>query len=279
MSPLRVLLPALAIITSLPAQTPVKPAGRDTPSPIPAREGVFVEELTWVEVRDALKAGKTTVIIPTGGVEQNGPYLVTGKHNYAIRTISEVIAKKLGNALVAPVVPFVPEGKIEPPSGHMLYPGTISVRKKTFERLLTDICESFRTHGFTEIVMIGDSGGNQKGMKAVAERLNTKWAGKPARVHYIEEYYSEDLDPWLEKQGIKQKPEGLHDDFIQTATLTAIDPTLVRAKERMTAGKFQINGINLAPIEKTAEWGRKIIARRTEITVAAIRRELEKPRK
>ena len=96
--------------------------------PIAARDSVFIEELTWLEVRDAIRAGKTTVIIATGGVEQNGPYLASGKHNYVLRATTEAIARKLGNALVAPIVPFVPEGDISPPTSHMKYHATISVR-------------------------------------------------------------------------------------------------------------------------------------------------------
>src|SRR5581483_8026095 len=128
------------------------------PRPIAAVDSVFTEELTWMEIRDALKAGKTTVIVATGGVEQNGPYLATGKHNYILRATTEAIARKLGNALVAPIVAFVPEGQITPPTEHMKYPGSISLTEETYERLLTDICASFRTHGFAQIILIGDSG-------------------------------------------------------------------------------------------------------------------------
>src|SRR5581483_747644 len=96
-----------------------------------------------------------------GGVEQNGPYLVTGKHNVILRATTEAIARKLGDALVAPIVPFVPEGDIDPPSLHMKYPGSISVTEATFESLLTEICASLRVHGFRRILLIGDSGGNQ----------------------------------------------------------------------------------------------------------------------
>src|SRR5437762_7257986 len=160
-----------------------------TPDPntrrhIEAIDTVFVEEMTWMEVRDALKAGKTTVIVPTGGVEQNGPYLATGKHNYVLRATTEAIARKLGNALVAPIIAFVPEGNIDPPTEHMKYPGSISLTEETYERLLLDICASFRTHDFAHIVLIGDSGGNQKGMKAVADRLNAQWSGGKTRIHF-----------------------------------------------------------------------------------------------
>ena len=92
----------------------------------------------------------------------------------------------------------------------MKYPGTISLTEETYERLLTDICASFKTHGFEHIVLIGDSGGNQKGMKAVADKLNAKWAGGKTRVHFIPEYYDyPGVTKWLEEQGIKQKDEGL----------------------------------------------------------------------
>src|SRR5437016_6296887 len=176
----------------------------NTPRPIEALDTVFIEEMTWMEVRDSLRAGKTTVIVPTGGVEQNGPYLATGKHNYILRATTEAIARKLGNALVAPVVAFVPEGDIDPPTEHMKYPGSISLTEETYERLLTEICACFRTHGFEHVVLIGDSGGNQKGMKAVAERLNAQWSGGKTKVHFIPEYYDYGgVKKWLEQQGIK----------------------------------------------------------------------------
>jgi len=247
----------------------------DAKRPIEALDSVFVEELTWLEVRDAFKAGKKTVIIPTGGVEQNGPYLATGKHNYVLRATTEAIARKLGNALVAPIVPFVPEGDIDPPTGWMKYPGTISLTEDTYQRLLTDICASFKTHGFEHIVMIGDSGGNQKGMKAVAGKLNEKWAGGKTRVHFIPEYYDyPGVTKWLKSQGIVQKNEGHHDDFAVTAIMMTVDPTTVRMKQRIAADKFRINGIELAPAEKTIAWGRKIVDVRADATVKAIRKAI-----
>jgi creatinine amidohydrolase/Fe(II)-dependent formamide hydrolase-like protein len=232
-----------------------------------------------MEVRDAMKAGKKTVIIPTGGVEQNGPYLATGKHNYVLRATSEAIARKLGNALVAPIVAFVPEGNIDPPTSHMKYPGTISLTEETFERLLIDICASFRTHGFENIILIGDSGGNQQGMKAVAAQLNTKWAGGKTKVTFIPEYYDYPaVDRWLQQEGIKQKSEGLHDDFAITAIMMTVDPTTVRMKQRIAADKFRINGIELAPAAKSIEWGKRIVEFRAEATVKAIQKALTPPK-
>ena len=247
------------------------------PNPIAAHPTLFIEEMTWMEVRDALKAGKDTVLIATGGVEQNGPYLATGKHNIVLRATTQAIARKLGNALIAPIVAFVPEGDIDPPTIHMKYPGTISLTEETFRSLLIDICASFRTHGFKNIVLIGDSGGNQDGMKKVAADLGAKWAGGKTRVDYIPEYYEDEtLDKWLEDQGIKETDEGFHDDFAMEAQMMVVDPTTIRMKERIAAGKFRINGINLEPVEKTMEWGRKIVNYRADLTVAAIKKALSK---
>src|SRR5262249_17289857 len=247
------------------------------PRPIAADTNcVWVEEMTWMEVRDALKAGKRTVIVPTGGVEQNGPYLATGKHNVVLRATAEAIARKLGNALVAPIVPFVPEGDIDPPTEHMKYPGTISLTEDTYERLLTEICACFRTHGFAHVILIGDSGGNQTGRKAVAEAPDAKWKGGKTRVHFIREYYNYPaVTKWLEQQGIKQVSEGIHDDFAITALMMTVDPTTVRMQQRLKAGKFRINGVELAPAEKTIAWGKKIADFRAEATVRAIRKAIE----
>ncbi len=248
----------------------------NTPQMLDTYNTLFIEEMTWLEVRDALKAGKTTAIIATGGVEQNGPYLATGKHNFVLRATTEAIAKKLGNALVAPIVPFVPEGDINPPTGHMLYPGTISVSQKTFQLLLTDIASSLKAHGFKHIILIGDSGGNQTGMKQTADSLSRSWDPKSTTIHFIPEYYTQLPDSkWLAQKGIVEKDEGLHDSFDITATIMTVDPNMVRMNERIKARKFSINGVDLAPAEKTIQLGRQIVEFRAEKTVEAINKALK----
>lgn len=155
--------------------------------PIEALNSIWIEELTWIEIRDAMAAGTKTVIIPTGGIEQNGPYVAMGKHNYVLQGACEGIARELGNALCAPIVKLVPEGGIDEPTGHMRYPGTISLREETFHAVLDDVASSLQAHGFENIVFIGDSGGNQDGMAVVADRLNERWGKSIA--HYIPEFY------------------------------------------------------------------------------------------
>ncbi len=262
----------LPVASATPWQSAVSP-DPNSPRPIDAVDTVFIEDMTWMEVRDAMKAGKDTVIVATGGIEQNGPYLVAGKHQVVLRATTEAIARKLGTALVAPIVGFVPEGNIDPPTEHMKYPSTVSVSEETYERLIAEMCACYRTHGFKHIVLIGDSGGNQTGLKNVAAELNAKWKDGKSRVHFIPEYYNyKEVKEWLESQGVKQTDEGIHDDFAITAMMMSVDPSSVRMKQRVAAKKFRINGIDLAPADKTIAWGRKIADFRADATVTAIRK-------
>ena len=265
-----VLLPCVAVATGgFQAASP----DPDTPRPIEVYDTVFLEEMTWLEVRDALRAGKTTAIIATGGVEQNGPYLALGKHNYILRATTDRIARQLGDALVAPIVPFVPEGDIDPPSGHMHYPGTISVGADTFEMLLMDIAESLRAHGFEHVVLIGDSGGNQEGMKAVAEKLTDEWGPAETTTHFIPEYYDNPRwNEWLRARGIEEVDEGLHDDVRHSAIMMFVDPMTVRTPQRIAAGKFSINGVDLAPVDETVALAEQLIDYQATVTVEAVRR-------
>jgi creatinine amidohydrolase/Fe(II)-dependent formamide hydrolase-like protein len=265
--------PLLALQAAFVLAQPSGPS-LDEPRPIAAFDSVFIEELTWMEVRDAIKAGKTTAIVATGGIEQNGPYLVTGKHNVVLRGVTESIARKLENALVAPIISLVPEGDFAPPTGHMRYPGTISLTEATFNAVLRDVATSLKVGGFQHIVFIGDSGGNQKGMKETAEELNRTWGGKPG-VHFIAEFYDyEGLQTWLDGKGYHQVDQGLHDDFGITSIMASVDPRTVRYQERVTKGLDSINGVSLTPIEKTREVGRAAIEWRTAVTVEAIRKAI-----
>jgi len=247
--------------------------------PIAAGSSPWIEELTWMEVRDRIAEGSTTVIVPTGGIEENGPYLATGKHNLILEGLCPMLAAELGNALCAPIVKFVPEGSIDPPSGAMRYPGSISVRDETYVNLLDDIASSMKQAGFTDIVLIGDSGGNQRGMQAVAERLNARWANEPARAHFVVEFYSpgwEETERFTEEVlGIAETAsDGYHDDIWVTAMMAASDPEQIRYAERLQAGLASINGVPLSPLRDTIELGRKMLAFRARYTADAIRRAL-----
>jgi creatinine amidohydrolase/Fe(II)-dependent formamide hydrolase-like protein len=249
---------------------------KDTPNPLPPNPSVFIEEMTWMDVRDALAAGKTTAIITTGGIEPNGPWLVTGKHNYVNRANCEAIARKLGNALCAPNIEFVPEGTIDPPASHMLSPGTISLREETFQALLTDVAHSLKMHGFKNIIFIGDSGGNQTGQRTVAEALNKKFNGE-AVVAHVQEYYTYNVvQQEMEKLGLVKegKSDGLHDDPIITLNMFAADPKSVRYDERLKAKKASINGFDISDRKKATEISRRIVDFRANYTAEAIKKAI-----
>src|SRR5665213_2186029 len=150
---------------------------------------VFLEEMTSSELQAEIRAGKTTIIIPIGGTEQNGPDMALGKHNIRVHILSGRIATALGNAIVAPVIAYVPEGNIDPPTAHMRFAGTITIPEGAFEKVLESAAESFRHCGFRDIVFLGDHGGYQTLDNRVAAHLNQVWGPSTARAHAIDEYY------------------------------------------------------------------------------------------
>ena len=218
---------------------------------------VFIEEMTWTEIRDALDGGTTTVILPTAGTEQNGPHMVTGKHRFIVEEAARRIAERLGNALVAPVVTYVPEGEVDPPSGHMRMAGTITLPNEFFMKLVEYAARSFRAHGFTDIVFIGDSGGNQRGMEAVAHQLNAEWGAEdPTRVHFVGDYYSHDgFVEWLQEQGESEEDIGRHAGIADTSILLHVAPQHIRTDKLAPGGGFEGSGVNGNPARASAEYG------------------------
>jgi creatinine amidohydrolase len=249
----------------------------DTPNPLPAFDSVWIEEMTWMDVRDAMAAGSKTVIIPTGGVEPNGPWIALGKHNYVLAATCDAIARKLGNALCAPVLKFAPEGNIEERTGHMASLGTISVELSTYEALVTDVARSMKSHGFETIVLISDNGGsNGAGMKAVAEKLNATWGAQT--VLYIPEYYKSwnGVEELLVKEGVHKGgvSDGLHDDPTVDLIMMVTDPSTVRWQERVKAGKATIDGVSIADQEASVRWGKKLVDYRATVAADAIKQAI-----
>ena len=238
--------------------------------PIPALNTIWLEEMTWIEIRDALAEGKRSAIVSTGGIEQNGPYVAMGKHNYVLQGMCERIARTLGDALCAPIIKLVPEGDVNPPTGHMRYSGTLSVRQETFEAMLEDVGRSLNQHGFEWIIYIGDSGGNQTGMENVANRLNAEWGTK--RALFIPEFYDNaGVQRHMEETfGIYEESEGWHDNYWLTAMQAAVDPETVRYEQRVQAGRESINGVSLVPLGRTISVGEELMKWRLEHTIAAI---------
>ena len=240
-----------------------------------APDTVLLEELTWTEVRDAVRAGKTTIIVPAGGTEQNGPHMALGKHNARVKVLSDRIARTLGDALVAPVIAYVPEGNVTPPTGHMRFPGTITAPEDAFEKVLEAAARGFKLHGFRHIVLLGDHGSTQAGQKAVAARLDREWAATPVRVHAIEEYYrasETEVAQLYRSRGYREAELGRHAGLTDTALMLATDPRMVRV-DRLGPGRAG-DGVDGDPTRATAELGRAGVDLIVQRTVAAIRKSI-----
>lgn len=278
----RALALALSIWIAVPAAALAQPAAGAPPpglSPSPAAGApptVVLEDLTWTEVRDAVRAGWTTVVVPTGGTEQNGPHMALGKHNAVVRHAAEQIARRLGTTLVAPVLAYVPEGGVDPPSGHMRFPGTITLPDPHFAAVLEHAARSLKASGFRDIALIGDSGGNQAGQRKVAETLSRRWAGSGVRVHHVSDYYTAGSAPagpfarWLRARGLTDAEIGQHAGAADTSLLLAVDPRLVRA-DRLSAAGGAESGVRGAPAKASAEYGRKGLELKIDAAVAQIR--------
>lgn len=193
---------------------------------------IYLEDLTWPELRADLQAGKTTILVPIGGTEQNGPQMALGKHNVRVKVLAGKIANTLGDALVAPVIAYVPEGNVDKPEGHLKFPGTITIPPAAFETTLEYAAKSFKLAGFRNIVFLGDHGGYQRDDEAVAQRLNREWAGTTVRAYALTEYYhasENEFAQLLKSKGFSEAEIGSHAGLLDTSLMLATDPNLVRS--------------------------------------------------
>lgn len=243
------------------------------PRPIAALDSVWIEELTYLEVRDAMKAGKTTALVFAGSTEQNGPYLAGAKHQYAIRLVAEAIARKLGDALIAPVIPL----EAGNPDNPYLEWGSLYLTADTFRAVIRDVATSLKSQGFQHVILMGDSGGTTAGLRAVATELDEAWEGA-ATIHHIPEYYN-----WTSRGGVRQfvldsgiaekiNSDGIHDEYGLTAVMMAYDPATVRYDQRLAAGKATINGVSIEDKDAVIAMGQKIVEFRANVAVEAIRK-------
>ena len=256
-------LPRYAIILAL--LVTMSSASADLAQP------VELEQLTSPEVAALQTQGCDTIIIPTGGTEQNGPQLTLGKHNVIIRYTAGEIARRLGHTLVAPVLAYVPEGNIDPPEGHMRSPGTISLPEPVFAAVLEAAARSFIATGFKTVLLIGDSGGNQAAQEAVATKLGEEFADRDIHVFAVTDYYAANGQvDWLIGAGEKEADIGTHAGIRETSELLAIDPAAVR-QDLLTPGTNWPEAAG-RPDHAKAEWGRALLELKIEAALRQIGR-------
>lgn len=238
---------------------------------------VDIEALTSPELKARIAAGATTVLVPIGGTEQNGPHMVLGKHNVRAHILADEIARRLGNAMVAPVIAYVPEGSINPPAAHMRFAGTISIPEAAFESLLEGTVRSFKQHGIRDVVFLGDHGGYQKNLQRVADKLNREWKSDPTcRVHALREYYEvtqADFDEALKARGYSTAEIGTHAGLNDTALSLAVDKSLVRADVLARGSQMDAaHGVHGDPRRATAEVGQLGVQMIVDTSVAGVQR-------
>jgi creatinine amidohydrolase len=243
---------------------------------------VYLEDLTWPELSRRIEQGATTVIVATGGTEQNGPHMTLGKHNFVVRETAGRIALELGMTLVAPVLKVVPEGPLDRPSGNLRFPGTLGLSEDSFERVLWDVALSLAHSGFKLICFVGDHGQSQAIQSRVAERLSDIWQGSGIRVVNVSAYYSPDAEQReLLRLGLPREALGEHGGVADTAQLLAVKPDAVRT-EFLSPQSWKGSGPSGAsgqPELADAGMGERLLRERIRAAVRQIRALRDHPKK
>lgn len=235
---------------------------------------VFIEDMTWPEIRSAIDSGKNVAIVPSGGTEQNGPHMILGKHNYIVKQNAGRIAALLGNALVAPVIAYVPEGSYTPPDGHMRFAGTMSVPEPVYEAVLEAAARSLKTHGFKLICFIGDHGWDLEGQKKVADKLNAEWKNQDVRVASIDQYYlANGQNAYLLSNGYSPEAIGTHAAIRDTSELMAAHPAGVRSDLRKPGKDGDGSGVIGDPTRASAAVGQALLNMKVQVATRQIRQE------
>ena len=260
---------AVALSAQRPADAPATaPSGK-------APDSVFIEDLTWAEVRDLIASGTTNVIVGTAGTEQKGPHMVDGEHKFVMEWSADKIARGMGKTLVAPVVTYVPEGSWDNIGGHMAKPGTITLPEDRFVDLLVNAGKSLKAGGFTKIWFIGESGGNRSGMRTAAERLNALWKGA-ATAYWVDDYYTKahaDQNTWAAKfLKVGDSEVGNHANILDTSELLFVAPKHIR-RDRLTGNDYPNNGVSGNNQGRaTSEVGKALLQIKLDLALAQIKR-------
>jgi creatinine amidohydrolase len=232
---------------------------------------VWIDDLTWVEVRDAITSGKTTAIIFVGSSEQNGPHMAVGKHNVIARYCAEQIAGKLGDALVYPVIPFAITGDAATKSAHMRFPGSVTLPPDVFSGLVRAVAQSALAAGFKLVALMGDHGGGQEEMAKVAQALDAQSKKSGARVLYVGDLYTKadaQFDELLAKRGITSKE--LHAGIPDTSAVMFLGAENWIRKDQIAAAN-DATGVQGTPSLATAELGKLYLDMKVESAVNQIK--------
>jgi creatinine amidohydrolase/Fe(II)-dependent formamide hydrolase-like protein len=243
-------------------------------------ESVYIEDLTWPEVRAAIAAGKTTAIVYAGSTEQNGPHLALGKHNFIAHYAAGRIAERLGDALVYPTLPFAPAGARLAKTGHMRFAGSVSVDPEIFLGVVRQVAESAIVAGFRSVFVMGDHGGGQAELKLAAEELDEEWADKGVHVYYVPDLYVKEKEQMRQHLAERQIPFDAHAGTDDTSEIMFIDRDqkwVRRDKLALSDSKQEpTTGVDGDPTKATPELGKLFLDFKVNNAVSQIRALLAK---
>ena len=253
----------------------------------PRQEQVEIELMTYPEIYSAIHDhGKTTVLVYNGGTEQRGPHAVLGGHTFMARAIAPMVARKLGNALVAPVLPFSvnPAGGVDPKM-----PGSVALAPELFQKVNEAVVDSMAKNGFKNIVLMGDHGGGQEELAKLAETLDAKYRTQGIHVYFCGDVYEKsrrEFAAWLTSKGL---PLSNHAGISDTSTMLYLEPASgqwVRSIYKTTIGDPVLppgqrpdprtprvnNGVTGDPRPSTPEIGKLVVDMKVTNAVAQIQK-------
>ena len=235
---------------------------------------LYVEELTWPELREAIAGGKTTAIVWAGGIEQNGPHMAFIKHNVIGRYAAGQIAERLGNALVYPGMPFSVAGDPLLKTGHSRFPGTISLSPELYLGVMRQLALSAIAAGFTNVFIMGEHGQGQNELRGAAESLDADWRAKGVRVFYVADFNvkaNQQIDAYLKERGLRP---GGHAAVGETSQVMFLDEQKKWIRQdklaAAQAGPTAETGVQ-DPSGATPELGRTLIEYKVAAAVEQIR--------
>lgn len=240
--------------------------------PAYAQSSVWIDDLTWPEVRDAIAGGKRTAIIYVGSSEQNGPHMVIGKHNFIARALAQRIAEELGDALVYPVLPYAITGNAITRTGHMRFPGSVSLPPEAFFGVVRGVAQSALTAGFKVVALMGDHGGGQDELALAAKELDGEVRASGTRVLFIGDLYAKSrvqMRDILAKRGLPTDED--HAGIPDTSSLLYLETQGQWVRKDKIALADAKNGVRGHPQHASAELGKIYLDLKVDLAVKQIR--------
>jgi len=233
---------------------------------------LWIDDLTWPEVQDAIAGGKRTAIIYVGSSEQNGPHMVIGKHNFIARALAQRIAEELGDALIYPTLPYAITGNALTRTGHMRFPGTVSLPPEVFFGVVRGVGQSALTAGFKVVALMGDHGGGQDELALAAKALDAQARPDGARVLFIGDLYAKSrvlMRDILAKRGLPTTED--HAGIPDTSSLLYLEAQGQWVRKDKIALADAKNGVQGHPQHASAELGKIYLDLKVDLAVKQIR--------